>query len=70
MRKVRIISAMPLKKAEQEKVEAVWAKKFNNDNTFVYETDASLIGGLRIDDGVSIYDASIKGQLACLRKTL
>ena len=67
---IRIVSAAPLSGVEREKLESAWRKKYGGEPSFVYAVDPSLIGGIRIEDGDAVYDASIKGQLSKLRKQL
>jgi len=69
MTAVRVIMAAELSDSEKKKIEIAWLKKTGGVlRPFVYEIDENLIGGIRIEDGTEIFDASVKGQLARIRK--
>ena len=67
---VRVTSAALLSPGDRKKLESAWRVKHGGEPSFVYEVDSALIGGIRIEDGGVVYDASIKGQLSKLRKQL
>lgn len=67
---IKVISSMPLDTATAGKIEKAFSKKHSEKVSFVYEVDSKIIGGVLVIDGDRYYDATIKGQLSRLKKTL
>lgn len=69
-RNIAVFSAQELSLKEKTKIEDMFIKKYNSDINFVYELDKSLIGGIMVVDGDSIFDGSIKSQISKIKKLL
>jgi F-type H+-transporting ATPase subunit delta len=67
---VVITSAFEMKPAQEKLITDALKKKFSRQVNISNETDASLIGGVRIKAGDMIIDGSIKGQLQKLANEL
>jgi|SRR5699024_25161 len=66
-----VYSVRPLSDEEKTSLEQTFKAKLDKDSiTFVNEIDESLVGGVRIRIGNTIYDGSISGQLNRLRNNL
>lgn len=70
MEKIFVISSVKLKKEIAERVENVFAKKYSEPPQFEYIIDKSILGGLLIIDGDNYYDATVRGQLDSISKSL
>lgn len=70
MSSVKVISSDALSPRMMQKIEAVFIKKHIDDVEFIYEIDPSLIGGILVIDGERYYDASVRGQLAVMKRNL
>ena len=68
MKKVKVITAMPLQQPEKEKVEKFIQSK--SEATIEYVLDKSILGGIMIVDGETIYDGTISSQLERIQKKL
>ncbi len=67
---VWITSAKELSTKTRITLEEAWIEKSEEkDIEFIYKIDASILGGVLIHDGVSYYDASVKGRVAQLKKS-
>jgi ATP synthase F1 delta subunit len=66
----KIISAVPLSEAQISKFEAETGKLFRKKTKLTAETDASLLGGVRIYVDGKLIDASIRTKLEGLKETL
>jgi F-type H+-transporting ATPase subunit delta len=67
---VVITSAFEMKPAQEKVIADALKKKFNREVNISNETDANLIGGIRIKAGDVVIDGSIKGQLSKLANEL
>lgn len=67
---VTITSAFEVTKQQLEKLTASIEKKFNIKAAPTIKIDPSLIGGVRIQMGDKVYDASLKGKLDRLKNHL
>src|SRR5690625_2516713 len=66
-----VYSVRPLTDEEKTSLENSFKKKLNKDSiTFINKTDDSLIGGIRIRIGNTIYDGSISGKLNRMKQRL
>lgn len=69
MATVIITSAYALTAPQKTEAKKVAAKKLGHSDFELQEmVDASLIGGLTMQIGSKMYDASIRGQLETLRR--
>ncbi len=68
--KVTIISATALTDAQLQNLRGTIKKRFNVSAEPEVKVDPDLIGGIKIIVGDRVYDQSIKGQLARMRKHL
>ena len=66
----QIISAYPLNEEDQKQLEAQIARKAGGQVRSTYLQDPSLIGGVVVKIGSTVYDGSVKAQLADLRQQL
>ena len=69
MKRLHVISSKPLGEARKKEIEKTFNEKLGKSE-FKYEIDASLIGGVKIIDGDTIYDGSIKEKLEKIKKVL
>lgn len=66
-----VYSARPLTDDEKASLEASFKKRVQKESiTFINEVDPSLIGGVKIRVGNTIYDGSISGKLNRLKSRL
>ncbi len=68
--KIKIISAMPLFKKQQEKLQQCLQKRIGARIIPQYQQDQSILGGIIIRIGDRIIDGSIRGKLQGLEKYL
>lgn len=68
--KIKIISAMPLFKKQQEKLQQSLQKRIGAKIVEQYQQDQSVLGGIIIRIGDRIIDGSIRGKLQGLEKYL
>lgn len=68
MRTIKVLSACEIESVSKEKIEKFFRSKCSDEIRFVYEIDKSLIGGILAIDGEHYYDASVKGQLALIKR--
>ena len=68
--KTKIVSALPLAKQQQDKLQQALGERLQIQIEPQYETDASLIGGIIIRIGDRVIDGSIRGKLEKLEKYL
>ena len=68
--KAKIISSKKLSIDEQKKIELELSKNFQSKLKIHYEYDPNLIGGLIIQVGSIMVDASIKTKLKKLEKNM
>ena len=67
---VVITSAFEMKPAQEQIIAEALKKKFSREINISNETDANLVGGIRIKAGDMVIDGSIKGQLQKLANEL
>ena len=65
-----IVSAFPLSDAQLADVVATLEKRFGRKLQATVETDASLIGGIRVAVGDEVLDTSVKARLEQMRLAL
>lgn len=70
MSTIRVVSAKPLDGEAAKKIEVAFSKKHKDKVVFRYELDNTLIGGVLVIDGENFYDASVRGQLATIKRAL
>lgn len=68
--RVHVLSAQPLDAAAIERVQAKIAEAFDFEPIIIPEVDPTLIGGLVIRVGNSVYDGSLRSRLNQLAKRL
>jgi F-type H+-transporting ATPase subunit delta len=67
-RATRIESATALDAGEQKALEKFLGEVFGEESTVDYAQDESLLGGLRIQRGSTVWDGSIRGRLRQLQQ--
>lgn len=67
---VKMISAVPLKKAYQQKLSTSLTKRLQQQIELTYEVDPSLLGGAIIRAGDLVIDGSVRGKLNRLLESL
>jgi len=65
-----IVSARELNEQDRLELEAQVAKLVGSKVRVAYRQDASLLGGVTVRIGSTVYDGSIKGQLSKLKQSL
>jgi F-type H+-transporting ATPase subunit delta len=65
-----IVSARELNEQDRLELEAQVAKLVGSKFRVAYRQDASLLGGVTVRIGSTVYDGSIKGQLSKLKQSL
>lgn len=68
--KLTVTSARPLTEEQRAKVEAVFSEKYDSPIEADYLVDDSLIGGLMVFDGATVYDGTVKSKLNQLKEKL
>ena len=66
----KIISALPIDDAQVKQLVAQLETKYQRKVTAQVETDASLIGGVKIIVGDKVIDATVRGQLDAMAAAL
>lgn len=66
----RVVSARPLDETERRELEAGIARLTGGKIEAQYEVDRSLIGGVVVQAGSTVYDGSVRGRLDRLRQEL
>ena len=66
----RIVSAFPMSDEQISQLAARLEKKYGRKISTTVEVDASLIGGLRIEVGDQVMDASVRGRLQNMAQAL
>jgi F-type H+-transporting ATPase subunit delta len=66
----KVVSAKPLSDEEKDKLAAAFRAKLGKDVRVDVTVDPSLIGGLTVRIGDTLYDGSLKSKLARLEKAL
>ncbi len=62
-RSVRIESAVPLNKKEQQDIVQALTKRFSMPAVCLFQTNPGLIGGLRAEAAGWVFDGSVRGRL-------
>ena len=70
MNAIKVISSDVRDADMKRKVEKSFRNKHEETVQFVYDVDPSLIGGILVIDGDKYYDASVRGQLAVIKRNL
>jgi len=66
-----VYSVRPLTNTEQESLEKTFAKRFNKETVhFQNEMDPSVIGGVKIQVGNTIYDGTVQGKLQRIERNI
>ncbi len=65
-----VISAHPLDSSDRAQLEEQVTKKAGGKARIAYSEDASLLGGVVVKIGSTVYDGSVKAQLADLKQRL
>ena len=68
--KITVISAFEIDDEQRKKVEDVFGRKRPGGVVADYLVDDSLIGGLVVFDGKTVYDGSVKTKLASIKEKL
>ena len=68
--KLTVMSALELTPAQKQKVEDTFRKKYKGGILAEYLVDDSLIGGLVVFDGRTVYDGSVKTKLETIKERL
>ena len=67
---VKVITAVPMEKAAQNKLKNIVAKKLDKDIIFENEIDESIIGGVLLKVGDKVFDGTFKSELKSVEKQL
>jgi len=59
----RISSAFPLDERQLEQIVALLAKRYNKRISPIVDVDSELIGGIKVQVGDKVWDASVRGRL-------
>jgi F-type H+-transporting ATPase subunit delta len=70
IQEAKVTSARPLDEGERREVEAEIARLTGNKVDAQYAVDKSLIGGVVVQAGSTVYDGSLRGRLDRLRQEL
>ena len=70
MLEAKIISALPMSDEQVKQLVAQLEKKYQRKVTAQVETDASLIGGVKIVVGDKVIDATVRGKLDAMAAAL
>ena len=65
-----VTSARVLDAEERNKIDSVFAKKYDDPIDAEYLVDDSLIGGIMVFDGKTVYNGSVKSKLERLKERL
>ena len=66
----KVISAQQLSEAQTHKLAESFSKVSGKRMRFFMQQDPSLLGGLKVQVGSTVYDASLKGRLRMLKERL
>lgn len=70
IQEAKVTSARPLEDSERRELEAEIARLTGNKVDAQYAVDKSLIGGVVVQAGSTVYDGSVRGRLDRLRQEL
>lgn len=68
--KLTVTTARPLEEAEKKRVLEVFSAKYENEVEAEYLVDDSLIGGIMVFDGKTVYDGSVKSKVERIKEKL
>lgn len=68
--KVQIISSVALSKPQVREIQKLFGARLNKDIETEVDVDPTLLGGIKIQDGDTVYDYSIATQLEKFRRKL
>lgn len=68
--RVNVVSAYPLNDTQQKKLKSTLEKKLGKSAILEASVDESLIGGLRLNVGSLVADATLKNGLALLKRSI
>jgi F-type H+-transporting ATPase subunit delta len=68
--RVQVLSAVPLTSTERDRVTDMARKRFNLEPVLVESVDPSVLGGLRIQVGDRMIDATVRARLESLKNKL
>jgi F-type H+-transporting ATPase subunit delta len=66
----RIVSAYPLDDAQLQQIVSMLSKRFQKKISTEVSVDSGLIGGIRVEVGDKVWDASVRGRLQNMAATL
>ena len=67
---VRVSSAVPLRKKEEEALREKLEARFGQDLSLRFEVEPTLLGGVVLRAGDDVIDGSVKGKLETLKQAL
>lgn len=66
----KIFSAFPVEDAQLEQIVALLSKRFQKKISAEVSLDPELIGGIKVEVGDKVWDASVRGRLQSMAATL
>lgn len=70
MRIIKVQSAMPLKQLQMKKIEEHFRRGKIEEVQFEYIINKSLLGGITVTDGNTVYDSSLQGKINTIKQIL
>lgn len=70
MKTIKVLSAMSLSSDQINKIEKHFSRNNKEEVQFDYAVDPSLLGGITVTDGNTVYDSSLKGKLGNIKQFL
>ncbi|MEX0960944.1 MAG: F0F1 ATP synthase subunit delta [Burkholderiales bacterium] len=70
MVEAKIFSAFPVEDAQLEQIVALLSKRFQKKISAEVSLDPELIGGIKVEVGDKVWDASVRGRLQSMAATL
>ena len=68
--KLTVTTSVPLTDEQKRKVEATFAPKYEQEIFAEYVVDDTILGGIIVFDGKTVYDGSVKSKLDKIRETI
>ena len=68
--KLTVTTSLPLTDEQKRKVEATFAPKYSEELFTEYFVDDTLLGGIIVFDGKTVYDGSVKSKRDKIRETI
>lgn len=68
--KLTVTTSVPLTEEQKRKVEATFAPKYEQEIFAEYVVDDTILGGIIVFDGKTVYDGSVKSKLDKIRETI